>query len=102
MAKSAQDQTLTINKARVGDEDHIRQLFHRLDNFDFCPSSPEVGHKVVPLFNSKLEIRTIFSMHPGIEQWHNLVADRKSTRLNSSHVSISYAVFCLKKKKNIK
>src|SRR5699024_12010294 len=27
--------------------------------------------------------------------------DRKSTRLNSSHVSISYAVFCLKKKKMI-
>src|SRR5689334_24800063 len=27
-------------------------------------------------------------------------ADRKSTRLNSSHSSISYAVFCLKKKKN--
>src|SRR5438067_8894994 len=26
--------------------------------------------------------------------------DRKSTRLNSSHVSISYAVFCLKKKKD--
>src|SRR3712207_8838567 len=28
-------------------------------------------------------------------------ADRKSTRLNSSHANISYAVFCLKKKKNI-
>src|SRR5207249_9091237 len=28
------------------------------------------------------------------------VQDRKSTRLNSSHVSISYAVFCLKKKTN--
>src|SRR3712207_7754007 len=28
-----------------------------------------------------------------------LVADRKSTRLNSSHANISYAVFCLKKKK---
>src|SRR5699024_12597176 len=28
-----------------------------------------------------------------------LPGDRKSTRLNSSHVSISYAVFCLKKKK---
>src|SRR3989442_9847920 len=27
-------------------------------------------------------------------------SDRKSTRLNSSHVRISYAVFCLKKKKN--
>src|SRR5438477_9719091 len=30
-----------------------------------------------------------------------LCLDRKSTRLNSSHMSISYAVFCLKKKKNI-
>src|SRR5690349_21941901 len=30
-----------------------------------------------------------------------LTADRKSTRLNSSHVEISYAVFCLKKKKRI-
>src|SRR5207249_11951402 len=29
----------------------------------------------------------------------NRKGDRKSTRLNSSHVSISYAVFCLKKKK---
>src|SRR2546427_8888380 len=29
-------------------------------------------------------------------------ADRKSTRLNSSHSQISYAVFCLKKKKNTK
>src|SRR3712207_8783979 len=28
------------------------------------------------------------------------VEDRKSTRLNSSHANISYAVFCLKKKKN--
>src|SRR5437870_7397341 len=28
----------------------------------------------------------------------NLIRDRKSTRLNSSHVAISYAVFCLKKK----
>src|SRR5690606_3161223 len=30
---------------------------------------------------------------------HVLRVDRKSTRLNSSHVKISYAVFCLKKKK---
>src|SRR5690348_18242985 len=30
------------------------------------------------------------------------VGDRKSTRLNSSHPSISYAVFCLKKKKKTK
>src|SRR5690242_21447499 len=31
-----------------------------------------------------------------------LLSDRKSTRLNSSHMSISYAVFCLKKKKKNK
>src|SRR5439155_24360589 len=30
----------------------------------------------------------------------SITIDRKSTRLNSSHVAISYAVFCLKKKKN--
>src|SRR2546426_6961966 len=30
-----------------------------------------------------------------------LIGDRKSTRLNSSHLVISYAVFCLKKKKKI-
>src|SRR5689334_24864077 len=30
--------------------------------------------------------------------FHGLISDRKSTRLNSSHSSISYAVFCLKKK----
>src|SRR3712207_8362952 len=31
-----------------------------------------------------------------------MVLDRKSTRLNSSHANISYAVFCLKKKKQTK
>src|SRR3712207_7387947 len=35
------------------------------------------------------------------QQLHRFgVGDRKSTRLNSSHANISYAVFCLKKKKN--
>src|SRR5256885_7794417 len=34
--------------------------------------------------------------------WPARKADRKSTRLNSSHLVISYAVFCLKKKKNMK
>src|SRR5690242_21558073 len=38
----------------------------------------------------------------GVVAWHGIPLtaerDRKSTRLNSSHMSISYAVFCLKKK----
>src|SRR5207244_9833660 len=35
-----------------------------------------------------------------MRQHKEILADRKSTRLNSSHQIISYAVFCLKKKKN--
>src|SRR5262245_62433599 len=43
--------------------------------------------------------------HPGATTYHwpampEPTPDRKSTRLNSSHLGISYAVFCLKKKKN--
>src|ERR1039458_10490977 len=34
------------------------------------------------------------------QNWITRGSDRKSTRLNSSHLGISYAVFCLKKKKN--
>src|SRR2546430_3648137 len=41
-------------------------------------------------FSSNEEILGLFDL-----------TDRKSTRLNSSHSQISYAVFCLKKKKNI-
>src|SRR5699024_12500890 len=37
-----------------------------------------------------------------LPQLFHKTIDRKSTRLNSSHVSISYAVFCLKKKKKRK
>src|SRR5438477_7959627 len=41
-------------------------------------------------------------LHPGAQRLQGLLAgagrDRKSTRLNSSHMSIAYAVFCLKKK----
>src|SRR5438132_12633814 len=38
-------------------------------------------------------------VHANIEPAQMLGIDRKSTRLNSSHTVISYAVFCLKKKK---
>src|SRR5690606_40279395 len=40
--------------------------------------------------------------HPAYLVGADRPPDRKSTRLNSSHVKISYAVFCLKKKKNKK
>src|SRR5947209_16079646 len=40
------------------------------------------------------------ALHPQLDTADNSGKDRKSTRLNSSHANISYAVFCLKKKKN--
>src|SRR5699024_11332685 len=51
-----------------------------------CVSQVGAGERPVPACHSLLFVRAY--RHPG---------DRKSTRLNSSHVSISYAVFCLKK-----
>src|SRR5688572_30926895 len=41
----------------------------------------------------------ILTGKPGLDMFYNLTPDRKSTRLNSSHSQISYAVFCLKKKR---
>src|SRR5690625_1028700 len=41
----------------------------------------------------------IDDVREGLEELDVTRVDRKSTRLNSSHVAISYAVFCLKKKK---
>src|SRR5690554_7380691 len=43
--------------------------------------------------------RTIETLVGPVEVERRYYRDRKSTRLNSSHVRISYAVFCLKKKK---
>src|SRR5437899_4534720 len=41
-------------------------------------------------------------LHRSTSPWPSPSRDRKSTRLNSSHLGISYAVFCLKKKKKRK
>src|SRR2546430_7453242 len=40
----------------------------------------------------------MIEFHPAVREWFG-GTDRKSTRLNSSHSQISYAVFCLKKKR---
>src|SRR3712207_8865040 len=42
--------------------------------------------------------RGVLGWLPDVDRWARVIADRKSTRLNSSHANISYAVFCLKKK----
>src|SRR5689334_23776386 len=51
-------------------------------------------------FTAFIVERTFPGFKPGNEEHKmGIHGDRKSTRLNSSHSSISYAVFCLKKKK---
>src|SRR5258707_11458689 len=45
------------------------------------------------------EDRLLHSLEAGLVVGEKTNRDRKSTRLNSSHANISYAVFCLKKKK---
>src|SRR3712207_6985295 len=45
------------------------------------------------------EIRRVLRPGGRLAVLYNQPRDRKSTRLNSSHANISYAVFCLKKKK---
>src|SRR5438309_9962286 len=49
-------------------------------------------------------VKGTYGLHmiPNPDSWTVIFSDRKSTRLNSSHSSISYAVFCLKKKKKLK
>src|SRR3712207_8052389 len=57
----------------------------------------------VPALAVDLEGQPRFRLHVAAAlhaQAHEADPDRKSTRLNSSHANISYAVFCLKKKTN--
>src|SRR5437870_8728325 len=67
------------------------------ETFAFTRSAAVAGLVFVPLGLAATAERR----PPGVWQDFLTIAgiDRKSTRLNSSHVAISYAVFCLKKKK---
>src|SRR5689334_23579269 len=64
---------------------------------DRRPAQPAAGKLANPIparADQRPGVRT-----PRRRRWTDRARDRKSTRLNSSHSSISYAVFCLKKKK---
>src|SRR2546426_7620395 len=59
-----------------------------------------VGHLCLVFRVQAGKFGLIFLKRPSKHKLHDRQQDRKSTRLNSSHLVISYAVFCLKKKKN--
>src|SRR5699024_694018 len=66
--------------------------------------STSKGYVYQPAGEKGMPVKRIIACRHNFEQMEEelsliLDKDRKSTRLNSSHVSISYAVFCLKKKK---
>src|SRR5579871_6987747 len=69
-------------------ENDVPYVFYMMDSRnDFKPAGWEFMNPLAPA-----------TISPDmVQRWQN--RDRKSTRLNSSHVEISYAVFCLKKKK---
>src|SRR5256885_8062333 len=67
-------------------------LFPYTTLFRSVPGRAQRFLRELLLFNYRFFARHHDSSHIG-------VGDRKSTRLNSSHLVISYAVFCLKKKK---
>src|SRR5438477_2442092 len=91
----------TSDDLRSGFESHLEQTkghVQRLEEiFDALDEKPS-GKKCAGMQGLVKEGEEI--MDEDFEGEVMDAADRKSTRLNSSHMSISYAVFCLKKKKN--
>src|SRR5438128_6733794 len=73
--------------------DHVESVIR--DRIGFLAQAPGAGHMRQDLTNEDVKFFPVYSYL--IVKKLNIL-DRKSTRLNSSHGSISYAVFCLKKK----
>src|SRR5690625_1480008 len=103
---------LLVPKGDLAREDELVQELDKLNEVKSTISYVNtVGAGIPPEYLDESDTEAFFSEHysritlntttdtEGDEAFA-LVEDRKSTRLNSSHVAISYAVFCLKKKKN--
>src|SRR5690625_6721357 len=61
-------------------------------------SAASINEKGFPIVDEDITIEMVGQKNPIQAEWKDI--DRKSTRLNSSHVASSYAVFCLKRKMN--
>src|SRR5690625_5395309 len=78
-----------VKKNKVIDR-RIKEIFNELKN-------------EIKQFNAYKSRNNLYeNPYHSVQVMDGMFLDRKSTRLNSSHVAISYAVFCLKKKKQKK
>src|SRR3712207_8781956 len=80
----------TLFRSAVDDVDELIEQYYRAQR-EFLRGNPE---PVKDLFSHTEDVTLANPYGPPVR-------DRKSTRLNSSHANISYAVFCLKKKKTV-
>src|SRR5439155_25524458 len=82
-------------------------LFPYTTLFRSLPLQYQAGESASSLCLTGGEVYTVTGIADGLRPSGTVTVrargegDRKSTRLNSSHVAISYAVFCLKKKKDV-
>src|SRR5699024_2631515 len=95
VARSA-DEAVQAAKALGGERWVVKAQVHaggrgKAGGVKICDNADEVRTVAADMLGSTLTTQQTAGQ--------GLPIDRKSTRLNSSHVSISYAVFCLKKKK---
>src|SRR6267143_4704715 len=91
-AEVAEGKVVTYGVPRIQQPEAARHVFRGLPGQVLAPGeADETADPVHVRIEGNHELR---HRHPRPEP------ERKSTRLNSSHSSISYAVFCLKKKKN--
>src|SRR5256885_10376474 len=75
----------------------FRSVFSNFDSPEIHSDWRQLPLKVLPLQIDAREFRPTKRKHVGLVWLGETREDRKSTRLNSSHLVISYAVFCLKK-----
>src|SRR2546430_13312428 len=72
---------------------------YTLSLHDALPISLHLASPLINRDHPRISVHPLHIRHPRVPR---APIDRKSTRLNSSHSQISYAVFCLKKKKTNK
>src|SRR5207253_7474791 len=100
------------NIGEDGGSNAVQDVIQRLAGIDQVDLLPSIGDQDQPRSDKRRDPPHECNFHRAL--WYGGVqaklrqdarhsgrkwTDRKSTRLNSSHVAISYAVFCLKKKK---